>query len=211
MHNKLVYMLVPFAVLMASCATSPQVNLPKLPQTVTRVYIDGASFEPPHADVWYVETHTPYKAALVTPHADINETTAVEIQLYKNPNPTSTPVSEAEYVQQVRQGEEKDTDPKRFTMQIHEVTAAKVGKAICARSYSLATDHAPHTASHNGKPMLLEISALNCLHPDDPRVGVNVSLSDRYYPGDQDPDFKATAAKMLDSVELSKLNEGKAN
>ena len=192
---------------LAACATGPQVNLPKMPPSVTRVYIDGASFEPPHAKVWYAEAHTRYLVALITPRANINETTAVEIQLYKNPRPVSGPVSEADFVQQVRQEQDQNIDPKRFSLRAHEVTPAKLGKAVCARSYSLALDRAPHTASHSRKPMLLEISALSCLHPDDPRVGVNVSFSERYYPGDQDPDFKATAAKMLASVELSKLNE----
>ena len=192
---------------LTACVTGPRVNLPQMPLSVTRVYIDGASFEPPHGGGWYVEMHTPYRIALIKPRANIDETTAAEIQLFKFPNPVTRSVSEAIFVQKVRQLGETDTDPKRFTQRTYQVTGEKLDKAVCARSYHVMVDHAAHTASRSGKPMILESASLICVHPDDPRVGVKASFSERYFPGDEDPDFKATAAKMLASVELSTLKE----
>ena len=192
---------------LVACATGVNVNLPVMPSSVERATIDGASFEPPPGGVWYVEVHSPYMIALVRPRENVDETIAVEIQLFKFPEFMTGPMSEADFVQKARQFVETDTDPTRYTQRTYEVTPETIGKDLCVRTYHLVVDHAAHVASHSGKPMMLESASLVCRHPDDPRVGVKASFSERYYLGDVDPGFKATAARMLDSVELSKLKE----
>ena len=187
---------------LTACVTS-RPNLPELPASSGRLSIDGASFAPPAGEGWYVIMHTPFHIGLVKPRENQDETVAVEAQLFK----AAGSVSEKDFVQQVREGEDQDTDPSRFTTRIHEVTSAKLGQAICARSYFVTEDHAPHTRSHSGKSMILEALSLKCRHPDDPHVGVSVTYSERYYPGDGDPQFKSEATALLDSVELTKLKE----
>ncbi|MGA9852041.1 MAG: hypothetical protein WBR15_03845 [Gammaproteobacteria bacterium] len=190
------------ALFLTACATS-RPNLPELSPSSGRLSLDGASFAPPVGDGWYVIMQTPFHIGLVKPLVDEDETVAVEAQLFK----FTGPVSEKDFAQQVKAGEDQNTDPKRFTTQVHEVTSVKIGQAICARSYFVTLDHAPHTHSHSDKPMILEALSLKCSHPDDPRVGVSVTYSERYYPGDVDPQFKTDAMAVLDSVELSKLKE----
>ncbi len=190
------------AFVLVSCATIKP-NLPELPPNTGRLALDGATFAAPEGGGWYVELRNPFHIGLVKPRTNLDETTVVEAQLFK----LAQPVAGESFVQQIRQGEDQDTNPQRFTVRTHDVEAANMGNVICARSYYVTVDNAPHTASHSGRPMILEAASLKCRHPDDPRVGVSLTFSERYYPGDSDPDFKAKANQVLDSLELTKLKE----
>lgn len=188
--------------LLTACAMR-RPNLPPLPPDSGRLSIDGVTFAPPAGEGWYYGLRNPYHIGLIKPRSNQDETIVVEAQLFKIANP----VGAKDFVQQIKTGEAADTDPARFTAKLHDVTAAKIGQTACARSHSIAEDHAPHVVSHSGKTMILEMLSLKCSAVGDPHVGISVTYSERYYPGDEDPQFMTDAGKLLDSVELTKLKE----
>ena len=58
-----------------------------------------------------------------------------------------------------------------------------------------------------GSMMLLELLSLSCVHPDDSRVAFQIGYSDRYSPGNGDPDFVKKGMAILDTAEVTKLKE----
>ena len=132
-----------------------------------------------------------------------DSTIAIEIQDLNLPQP----VPDQDFVAMVKQQESADTDPSRFTEKVHEVTPFKLGEAVCARSHMLSEDDAAHTPSGKRADMLIEIYAINCSHPDEPRLDISVGYSQRYYPGDRDPQLDQVAATVLDSVRLESLKK----
>lgn len=190
---------------LAACASEP--NLPKLPADSGRLNIDGVSFAPPAEEGWYIGLQTPYHLGLMKRGDAKDETIAIEASLYKTP--ASALIPGADYVASVKAGEASPaaTDPKRFTLTTHDVTPAKVSGATCARTHAISQDNAAHTPGGKTAAMILEMYSLNCMHPKDPRVGVNVTYSERYYAGQADPQLAAKATALLDSVALGELKE----
>lgn len=186
---------------LGACATGP--NLPKLSASSGRLGIDGATFASPGEEGWYIGLQTPYHLGLIKRGDNPDETIAIEAQLFKVP----AAAPGVDFTQAVRDGEDRDTDPKRFNVTTHDVTPVKLGGATCARSHMVAQDQSAHTPSGKYATMTLETFTLNCVHPQDPRVGVNITYSERYYPGQADPQLAAKAAAVLDSIELGTLKE----
>lgn len=185
------------SLLLSACVTR-RPNLPKLAPDAGRLSIDGASFMPPSDGNWYIPLHARYHIGLVTPLKNEDETVAIEAQDYR----IRDLIPPDQFVQQIKEGE-KNTNPARFTTKLHEVTAATLGQATCARSHFELLDNAPHVASGSHKPMILEAFSLKCIEPDNPHLGISVTYSARYYPGDRNPDLTAKANQVLESVELT--------
>lgn len=186
---------------LAGCAA--QMPYPTLPADVKTLTIDGASFAAPAEGPWGVKTHTPFALEIGRQGKDQDESIVVDAFDFHPP-----PVEPGkDFVATVKESEEKDTTAPRFVMKLHEVVPVTIGSATCARSHMLAEDHAPQLQGGvTGKMMLLEILSLNCLHPDHPdKAAFNIGYSQRFYPGDQDPDFMRKATAILDSVQITKL------
>ena len=186
-----------------TACTTVEIAGPPLPATPQRLVLDGFSFASPAEPGWHVLQQTPYQLGLVKQGSTPDETIAIEALLFKTP----APVAGKDFVQQVKEAEEQDSPAPRFSMQVHEVVPAKVGAANCARSHTVGMDNSPRTKSGSGKPMVFELFSLNCIHPQDPRVGFNLTYSLRYYPGQGDADFKDKATALLGTVELGELKE----
>lgn len=182
---------------------SAGMEAPLLPAAPQRLALDGFSFASPAEPGWHIVQQTPYRLVLIKEGDTPDETFAIEAQLFKAPHP----VAGKDFVQQVKEAEDQDAPAPRFSMQIHEVMPVKVGEATCARSHSVALDNSPHTKSGSGKPMLLELVSLNCLHPQDTRVGFNIGYSLRYPPRQGDAGFEAKATALLSTAELGQLDE----
>ena len=199
MHTRII--VISAVVFLGGCATGP--NVPTLSPAPQRLSIDGLDFASPAEPGWYIPLQTPYHLALAKRGASPDETVAIEAQLYHAP----APVPGKDFVQQVREAQDKDTDPARFTSQVHEVVPYKLGAAVCARSHTTVQDNKAATPSGNYAVMILEAYSLDCEHPQDPRAGVNLTYSLRYYPGKADPGWQAKAAAILDSAQLGELKE----
>jgi hypothetical protein len=186
-------------VLLTGCVPTGMARPPELPADTTQLSIVGVSFAAPGGPGWFVKTRERYSLEIVKWGQSKDETIVLNAYIFHAP----APVPGKDFVEQVKEAEAADTDPKRFTMRVHEVTPVTVGSTVCARSHMVAEDAAPENSTH--QPMFLEILSLNCPHPDDPRAAFNVGYSQRAYPGHQDPDFMQKATTILDSVQITKL------
>lgn len=188
---------------LAGCAPEPvRYRYPEVPADQKTLAIDGVQFAAPGEPGWHVVTQTRYKLDLGKLGSD-DYTLGLSAGLYKAPGP----VAGKDWAEQVKEGEDANTSAPRFLTTLHDVEPASVGTASCARSHMVAEDHDPKTHSGKQGTMILEVLSLNCHHPDDPKVGVDVGYSQRYYPGEGDPEFMKKAAAILESVRFTKLQE----
>ncbi|HEY4126850.1 MAG TPA: hypothetical protein VGN70_02255 [Gammaproteobacteria bacterium] len=195
--NKNIYLLLLLAI--GGCA---QVQYETLPPDLKTLSIDGATFDAPPAGPWMVKTHTPLELEIGKTGSSEDETVIIDAFVFK---PTALEPG-ADFIKEVKQQEEQDTSAPRFVMKVHEVVPVSIGSATCARSHMVAEDHSPAVHSGSGKMMILEIVSLNCLHPDHPdKAAFNVGYSERFYPGDEDPDFMQKALALVNSVQITKL------
>lgn len=178
---------------------------PRLTEGLQQLYIDGVRFSiAADPEGWYVEHQDFYSVAIVKPARSQDETIALSAELFHAPAPEPG----KDLVQQIREAEEKDAPPPRYALKVHELTAVTLGKAQCVRSHSIAEDHSPTVqGGKTGSTMLLELLSLSCIHPDDPRVAFTIGYSDRYYPGNGDPEFMQKGMGILGSAEITKLQD----
>jgi len=185
--------------LLLGCLSGCGASFPTLPADVKEISIDGVAFAAPADGPWGVSLHNAYAINLGKDGKNSDESTIIDAFDFRAP--ALEPGKDL--VATTREQEEADTSAPRFVMKLHDVQAVTIGKATCARSHMVAEDHAPQVPSHAGKMMILEVLSLNCPHPDHPDlVAFNVGYSERYYPGDEDPDFMQKAMALMDSVRV---------
>lgn len=201
MQKKLLGLAVLLA--LAACAPEPvQYRYPEVPADQKTFAIDGVEFAAPGEPGWHRVTQTRYKFDVGKLGSD-DYTLGLSASLYKAPDP----VAGKDWAEQVKEGEDANTSAPRFLTTLHDVEPVKLGAAACARSHMVVEDHAPHTHSGKQGTMILEVLSLNCRHPDDPKVGVDVAYSERYWPGEGDGEFMKKAEALLSSVQFTKLVE----
>ncbi len=181
---------------LSACATKP--NLPEVPDSIQRLYILGASAPAPQEKGWYADIHTPYHIGIIKLGKTKDATVAVELQDFK----LSPPQPSEDFATLVKEAQEKDSDPNRFTVQVLDVTQSKLGQAVCARLHSVSLDKQAKTPTGKTTEMVLEVYALNCRHPEEPTLGINASYSLRYHEGDRDSQLDQMAAAFMDGVQI---------
>jgi hypothetical protein len=109
-----------------------------------------------------------------------------------------------EFVRLIKEGQAKDTDPRRFKIVKHEVDVYPKNGVACVKSV-VTEDNA--AVKRSGKPgnMVLEALTRTCQHPKEKNVGVSITYSQRYYPEQRDPTFGEKATSVLNSVEFTDL------
>ena len=190
---------------LVGCAAPPmQYRYPEVPAEQKTLALDGVEFAAPGEPGWHMNKQTPYVLSVGKLGSSEDDTLVIDAMLFKAPDP----VPGKDWTQQVKEGEDADTSAPRFVMTLHDVEAVKVGTATCARSHMIAEDHAPTTHSGKKGVMILEALSLNCRHPDDPKVGVEVGYSERYWPGQGEREFMKRGLNFLSSVHFTKLVPG---
>jgi hypothetical protein len=145
------------ALVVTSCAPVPQQRQEgRLPPG--RMSQRGYSFVPPAEQGWLVARRTPVELALGRRGTNPDETFAIRGDLITLP----AFVTSDELVRLVKDGQAKDTDPRRFNVMRHAVAAEKVGDANCAKSHAVAEDRSPVKRSGQNGPMVLEMLTLTC-------------------------------------------------
>jgi hypothetical protein len=113
--------------------------------------------------------------------------------------PYNTP---SEFVTMIGDAHIKDYERCRFSIIAHETKPHEGNGALCAKSYFSALDQMAVKRSNRHGDMILEALVLTCAHPQHPKVCVNLSYSERYWPGDRDPEFENRAEQILNSLRL---------
>jgi hypothetical protein len=97
---------------------------------------------------------------------------------------------------------DQDRNPERFT-ELKISTDLYPGKGEdCVRIHTVHEDKKAKALSMRSGNMVMELLALTCAHPKDKRVAVHVVYSERYWPGDRDPEFENRAEQILNSLRL---------
>ena len=183
--------------MIVSCAaTKPSIPEVKLPPE--RILLKGYSVMPLNETGWLIAGRNEYQFALAKYGMNPDETFALQGMISKIPAFNTN----AEFLQVVRDGQAKDTDPKRFKITKHEVTLLPMAGVVCAKSHLITEDHAAVKRSNDSRDMILEALTLSCAHPSDKNFGIHVTYSHRHYPGNEDAAFVETGMSVLNSVEL---------
>lgn len=185
---------------LAACAPM-QPRLAELPLPPQRIVQQGYSVVPLNEKGWVRAGYNPQQLTLGKYGANPDETFAVQASLARLPPFTS----DDNLARVVKERQVADNNPKRFKFLKHEVRPDGARSARCARSHAIIEDHAAVKRTPTPGHMILEVMNLTCAHLKDRSVGVSVTYSHRYYPGQADPQFAARAAQVLGSVDFTDL------
>lgn len=188
------------AVLVGACApvgTSPETTALTLP--AQRIFQTGYSLIPPNEEGWVISQRDHLLLSLAKRGDRTNEV----IIIFGAPFKLKEFQSNEDFVRLVKEGQEKDTDPLRFTVVKNDITSYAGMGTTCTRSHNLLEDHQALTDSGNRVDMIREMLSFTCAHPQDKRIGITVTYSHRYYKGQRDPQLLQRATRVLDSVEFS--------
>jgi hypothetical protein len=178
-----------------------QPKLQELQVPPDRIHQKGYSLVPPNEKGWLIAGRNETQVALVKAGTNADESIAIQAVTFQLPEFKST----EDFVRLVKEGQAHDTDPKRFLIKKHEVADDPKKEGNCARSHLVAEDNAAVKRSGKSGSMILAALTLTCAHPKNKSVGVNVSYSHRYYPGQEDAGFVEKATNVLDSVTFGEL------
>ena len=182
------------ALAIASCVhmqRPPEVKLPP-----DRISLIGYSFTPLNERGWLVAGKNSYNIALVKRGKNTDETFAIQTMRFQLPEFKT----QEDFARLIKGGQVKDTDSQRFKITKHEVSDHLAHKTNCAISHMATEDHGAVKRSTNKDAMTLEALVLTCAHPKDKNIGINVSFSQRYYPGQKDPALVKKGMIILNSV-----------
>lgn len=190
--------LICFAMVFSCASMQPRFQEVQLPPA--RIYQKGYFFVPLNEKGWSIGQRNQYDVVIGKrgEGKDEDETyivwgTLIKLPPYKDPQ---------DLVRNVKEAQAKDTDPKRYKLEKHEVTFQNEKGADCTWSHALSEDTAPVKKSGRPGSMMLEILTLTCAHPKDKSIGINLAYSHRYFPEQKDPRFIEKATSVLSSIEF---------
>ncbi len=189
------------AALLATSCASLAPRLPAVPVPPQRISQKGYSLMPLNEPGWMIGVRNSYQLALLKRGEDPEGTLAIQATLVNLPAFST----DEELARLVKDRQAQDTDPQRFTVMKHEVTAYSQQGTACVKSHLVTEDHMAVKRSGTPGDMVLEALTLTCPHPKDRHVGVNITYSQRYYPEQKDPAFLGKATRVLSSIEFSEL------
>ena len=201
---KLLQQFVVCALILAitACASTrpalPEVKLP--PERISQ---KGYSLMPLDEAGWLIAQRNKYALALVKTGVNVDETLAIQASISKIPSYSTN----QDFVNAIKDGQEKDTDPQRFKILKHDVTSFPMAGGDCAKSYLVTEDHAAIKRSGSPGIMILEALTLSCAHPSERSIAVHVTYSHRHYPGQDDPAFMEKGNALINSVTLFEPDE----
>lgn len=172
-----------------------------------RIVLKGYSLMPPNERGWLMAGRNQYQLALVKAGGTPDETIAIQAMPVKLPDFESPD----DLVRLIKEGQAKDTDPKRFAIKKSDVVAYALKDSTCAKAYHVAEDNSAVKRSGKSGNMILEVLTLTCAHPKAKNVGVNVTYSHRHYPDQGGGNFEDKAMSVLESVEFTELSTSSFN
>lgn len=184
--------------LFSSCVTDPLLQELRSSERISQ---KGYSFIPLRGQGWVIGAPNPDQLTMSKRGETPDETFAIQGLLVKLPPFAST----EELALFVNDSQTKGTDPERFKMIKHEVSAQHQKGTACAKSYALSEDVAPVKQSERAGHLFFETLTITCAHPRNPRIGVNVSYSHRSYAEHRDSRFVEHASWVLESMEFNDL------
>jgi hypothetical protein len=188
------------AVAITGCTAAPH-RPQELPLPPQRIAQPGYSLMPLSEKGWLFGPRSQYHLTLGKYGNNPDETVAIEGRLFQLPAYSTT----EDFVRLIKDGQAADTDPVRFKVIKHEVVPDNAKNTDCARSHVITEDTKPVKRTAAVGAMILRVMTLTCAHPNNKKMGVNITYSHRYYAGNEDPQFDQKATQVFNSFEFAGL------
>ncbi len=167
-----------------------------------RVSSLGFSIVPPPGDNWFesFKGQSIYYTKKTNPKIRTFFTGATEIHTSKS---FDTP---EEFLKFVKKKKNFNRFPTRYKNAKNEY---KIDNRLSSFGVSYVQTYEDHEAKNLGKNQFLLIKnhGLICLHPNSPKVGVDVYYSDRFIPSKQNISFKKEGEAFLQSLKFLPINK----
>lgn len=168
----------------------------------------GYAVKPPSDSQWFVTTATPRGGAMGRSLSTTEPHTAVLVfasDLLDAPITTDDELLKTAQARHARIGE-------RWEVARHEEKAVRHAGARCARHDMLARepeDRSPRkgAAEANATRSYLHVTGLTCVHPTEPRLLVEVGLSERSPRESQTPVIVRDAREVIESLSFQRYQE----
>lgn len=187
------------ALICVSCASGTP--LPQIATPPQRIVQKGYSFIPLDEKGWYIIGRNEYQVVLGKYGEHPDERFALQAQPVDCP-PFDT---EEEFVRLIREEQSQNINSARFKVVSNEATPYPAGGATCVKSHLVTEDHAAVKRSSRSEPMVRDVYSLTCRHPRDASIGILLTLSQRGYRGQGDPQFADKASLLFNSIQFDAL------
>jgi hypothetical protein len=193
-----VLLFVALAVILSACAGVPQ--HPQIPQIAgdERVTQPGFSFVVPANKSWSVLVQSTYQISLGAWGDNPNETLVVFANTFQVPA-SSSPQDFLAYIKSWRAAEPQTG---RFEVVRNDEQLYTERSETCVKHEAEYKDFGVG-AKRGGDYSVIQYVGMNCIHPNQPTVGILVELSRKAPPGIEYPQFKTMGSQLLKSVEFS--------
>ena len=101
------------------------------------------------------------------------------------------------FLRYIKTGLKKESRSGRFKRLKISARLIKDKETTCVRYHTKVEDKIPKRQSGKKDPMILEVMGFNCRHPKNPKAGIQVSISNRYIPGNPDPGLRKQVEKLF--------------
>ncbi len=142
---------------------------------------------------WMVIQRKPYRLVLARRGKVMDESYVIIVSLFSLPQFKR----DRAFLKYIKAGLLKDGTAERFRKLKIKVWPYYGKETKCIRFYSKVEDKVPVRQSGKKDPMILEITGFNCRHPNNPKTGIQVSISNRYIPGNPDPSLRMQVEKLF--------------
>lgn len=159
---------------------------------LTQIPARGVSLTSPEEKGWFIIDPDGKGAYLAKVGATKSETYAIAITYFESINFKS----EKEFLDSVKQRNRASSE--RFKIRTANEELNRLRGPYFVNYYSLAEDSGAHQMPKGKSFAIIEIMGFYARHPNDPGRLVKVEYSYRYYPGNEDSEFKKKAEWVLD-------------
>lgn len=173
-----------------ACAGAPQISGG---QKVTQA---GYSFVAPANKSWYVLVASTYQVAIIAKGDGQNETLVVMAQTYQLPAFSTS----QDFLAHVKSGRAAEPQTGKFETVTNDEQLYAGRSETCVKHEMISKDFG---AKRGGDYSVIEYFGMNCIHPQNPTVGILVELSRKAPPGTEYPQFKTMGSQLLKSVEFT--------
>ena len=160
-----------------------------------KIDIRGASVLPPQEKGWKIVQKTANQLHLAKRIAQSDTSYVATVMITKLPDIES----KEQFSNVIHEKFLSIYDTGRFTILKQDGNISYSKEYYCWRYHIISEDRAAKTKAGK-KAMTLEIVGNICQHPKNKRLGVHSGYSQRYYPGNQDPEIKNKADEFLVNV-----------
>ena len=143
-------MMLSIVLVLASCAPM-QSRFPEIQTPTERISQKGYSLVPLNEKGWVVAGQNPYQLSLAKRGDNSDETFGIQTTLFKLP----LFKNDQDLIRFIKEGQVKNSDPRRFKTTKHEVTVYPGKGTVCGKSHMVSEDHAAAAPSGKTATMVL--------------------------------------------------------